>query len=115
METQSVHTSVQFYVYGPVGYSFLACSQSQGTEQAERIYFRFKVIVKHGLECRHLWIHYHDVGCYAGLTQGYTLIGHCHCEIIHTVILQGFGCFYGTRAVAVGLYHAHEFSFWLHL
>ena len=87
---------------------------TQGIKESEGIHLWFKVVIEQGLERTHFGVHYHDVGCNAGLSQCDTFIGHCHGEIIHAVVLQGLGYLCRTGTISVSLYHADKLCLGLH-
>ena len=114
VESQSVHASVELDVYGEVGDSFFLCRLHQCVEQSETVYLRLQIIVEHGLERRHFRVHDHDVARDAVLAQGYALVGYCHGEIVHQVVLQCLGYFHRPGSIRIRFYHAHQFGFRLH-
>ena len=65
-------------------------------------------MAEHGAEGRHLRVHDDDVGRDASLSQRGTLVGHRHGQIVHMVFLQRLGYLNGSRAVGIGLDHAHQ-------
>ena len=87
IETETVHTRVEFDMDGPTCDTLLTGSLDKGIHQTEGIDFGFEVIIKHGLEGCHLRIHDHDIGGNAGLAEGDTLVGHSHSEIVDALIL----------------------------
>ena len=101
-------------MHRPAGDTLLAGCLDEGIEQTEAIYLGLQVVIEHGLEGGHLGVHNHDIGGDASLTQGNTLVGHCHCEVVNTVILQGFGYLDSTCSIGIGLDHAHHLGFGLH-
>ena len=61
IKAETVHTRVQLDVYGEVAYTVLLRLTHKGVKQAEGIDLRLQVVIKHGLERRHLRVHNHDV------------------------------------------------------
>ena len=115
VETQTVHTGIEFDVYRHTCDALLACSMTQGIKQTEGIDLRLEVVVEHSLEGCHLRIHNHDVGSDASLTQCHALIGNRHSKIVNTMVLQSLGYLYRSGTIAVSLYHADEFRFRFHV
>ena len=114
VKTETVHTRIELDVYGEVVDAVLLSLAHKSVEQSERVHLWFKVVVEHGLECRHLRVHNHYVRCDAVLAQRHTFIGYSHSQIVYAVVLQSLGYLHGTCSVGIGLYHAHEFGFGLH-
>ena len=61
IEAKTVHARVQLDMYGEVAYAVLLRLTHKGVKQAEGIDLRLQVVIKHGLERRHLRVHNHDV------------------------------------------------------
>ena len=108
IESQSVHTRIQFDMYRPSGNTLLTCCLDQRIQQSEGIHLRFQVIIEHRLESGHLRIHHHDATGDARFPQGYTLISHSHSQIIHMMILQCLGNLHRSGSIAISLDHAHH-------
>ena len=108
IETETVHTRIELDVYGPACDTLFASSLNQCIHQSEGVDLRLQIVVEHRLESRHLRIHNHDVGGDASLTERHTLIGHSHCEIIDTMVLQRLGNLNGTCAIGISLDHTHH-------
>ena len=105
IKAQAVHACIELYMYGPACDTLLTGCLDESIHQTERVDLRLEIVVEHGLEGGHLWIHDHDVGGDAGFAEGDALIGNCHSEIVDTVILQGLGNLHSTSAIGVGLDH----------
>ena len=114
VETKAMHTSIQLDVYREACDAFLLSRLDQGIQDAERINLWLQVVIKHGLESGHLWVHNHDVAGNAILTKGHTLVSHSHRQVIHTMVLQGLGNLYGTCAITIRLDHTYQLGFRLH-
>ena len=108
VKAQTVHARVKFDVDRPAGDTLLTGGLDQRIQQTEGIDLRLQVVVEHGLEGGHLRVHDHDVGRDASLTQGDTLVGHSHRQIIDTMVLQRTGNLHRTSAITVGFDHAHH-------
>ena len=98
-------------MYGPTRDTLLAGCLDQGVEQTEGVDLGLQVVVEHGLEGRHLWVHHHDIGSNACPPQGHALVGYSHCQIVHTVLLQRLRHLYCTSSVGIGLHHTHHLRF----
>ena len=61
VKAETVHASIQLDVYREVAYAVLLRLTHKGVKQAEGIDLRLQVVIKHGLERRHLRVHNHDV------------------------------------------------------
>ena len=114
VEAQAMHTCIEFDVCRPTGDTLLACCLDECIEQSEAVYLGLKIIVEHSLKRSHLWVHYHNVGSDASLTQRYTLIGHSHSQIVHTMILQRLCYFDSSCTIGIGLDHTNHLGFGLH-
>ena len=101
-------------MHRPAGDTLFAGCLDEGIEQTEAIYLGLQVVIEHGLEGGHLGVHNHDIGGDASLTEGNTLVGHCHCEVVNTMILQGFSYLDSACSIGIGLDHAHHLGFGLH-
>jgi len=114
IEAQAMHARIEFDVDRITRDTLFLSSLDQCIKQTEGIDFRLEIIVKHGLESAHLRVHDHDVARDAITAQHGTFIGHSHCEIVDTVILQCLGNLHTASAIGVGLDHTYEFGFRLH-
>ncbi len=114
VEAQAMHTSIELDMNRESGHALLLGRLDKRIEQAEGINLWLQVVIEHGLEGGHLRVHDHDVAGDAVLAKGHALIGNCHGEIIHTMVLQGLGDFHGSCAIAIRLDHADELGLWLH-
>ena len=65
----------------------------------------------HGFKTAFLRVHNHDGQRDAVLTQLYTFIGICHCQIVHAVELQNIGDLIAAAAIAESLDHSHHLRF----
>ena len=101
-------------MHGVVGDAFALGGMNECVEQSEGVHFWLEVVIEHSLECRHLRIHYHYALCDSCASQRHALVGHCHGEIVHAMLLQGAGNLHSSRAIAVGLYHADELRLGFH-
>ena len=109
IEAQTMHTRIELDMYGPTRDSFLTSGLDKGIHQSEGVHLWLEVVVEHCLEGRHLWIHDHDIGGDASLTEGNTFIGHGDSQIVDTVVLQRLGNLHGTCTIGIGLDHTHHF------
>ena len=114
IEAQAVHAGIQLDMHRETSDSLLLGSLDKGVEQTERVNLGLKIIIEHGLEGGHLWIHDHDIAGDTVLAKRHTFIGNSHGKIVHTVILQGLGYFHCSRSIAVGLDHADQLGLGLH-
>ena len=113
VEAQTMHTSVELDVHWPARDTLLLRSMYQRIHQSEGVHLWFQVVVEHGIEGRHLGVHNHDVLCDAVTTQGDTLVGNCHSQIVNTMVLQRLGHLHRASSIGICLDHAYQFSFWL--
>ena len=107
-ESQTVHPGVELDMDGEVGDALFLGSLDQRIEQMEAVDFRFQLVVKQGLERRHLGIHDDDGRRNARLTQVRPFICHGNGQIVHPVVLQGLGYLIGPCTVGGRLHHAHH-------
>ena len=114
IEAQAVHAGIQLDMHRETSDSLLLGSLDKGVEQTERVNLGLKIIIEHGLEGGHLWIHDHDIAGDTVLAKRHTFIGNSHGKIVHTVILQGLGYFHCSCSIAVGLDHADQLGLGLH-
>ena len=82
-----MHTSIELDMYRIACYTLFPCCMAKSLEKAEGIHLRFKFIVEHGLECRHLRIHDHDICCDACPSEFHSLVGNGNGKVIDTMIL----------------------------
>lgn len=109
VEAHAVHAGVQFYVYGHVRDARVLGCSDEGIEQTEAVDLGLEVILKHGIEARHLGIHHHDVFRYAVGPEQSTLVGHRHGQVGHLLLaLQRLGHFHGSGPIGVGLHHTDD-------
>ena len=87
VESQAMHTGIEFDMNGIIGYCFILGSLDEGVHNTETINLRFEVVVEHRLEGSHLGVHNHDIARDTVLAQSDALVSHCHCQIIHTMVL----------------------------
>ena len=87
-----MHTCVEFDVDGEIGDALLLGSIDELFQQVETEHLWFEAIVKKHLERGGFWIHDHDVGGDACLTEVSTLVSHSHSQVVHTIVLQGLAC-----------------------
>ena len=114
VKAQAVHACVYLYVYRIARYALLLSGFDESVHESETIHLRLQFVVEHGLEGRHLRVHYDDVARYAVLAQRDALVGHSHGEVVNPVLLQRLGHFHRPRAVSVGLHHGHHLRCGLH-
>ena len=114
VETETVHTCIQLDVNREAGDTLLLCCLNQGIEDAERINLWLQVVIKHGLEGSHLWVHNHNVAGDTTLAKGDALIGNSHSQVIDTMVLQGLGNLYRSCTVTIRLDHTNQLGLWLH-
>ena len=108
VKAKPVHACVELYVYGIARDAFLLGSLDKCVEYSEVVNLWLQIVVKHCLEGCHLRVHHHDVARNAVASEGCTLIGYCHGEIVYTMVLQCFGNLYAAGSVGIGFYHAYQ-------
>ena len=111
VEAQTVHTGIKFDVHRPASNALLSGSLDKGIHQAEGVNLWLQVVVEHGLEGRHLWVHNHDILRNTATAQRNSLVGHGHGQIIYTMVLQRLGNLHGSSTIGVGFDHADQFGF----
>ena len=97
-----------------MGHPFFLRLVNQGLQQTETVHLRFKVVLEQGRKTAHLRIHNHDIRRNAGLPQVHAFVSHGHGQIIHLMILQGFGNLHSAGPVSRRLYHTYHLRLRLH-
>ena len=87
VESQTMHACVQLDVNGEVSDTFAFGSVDEGVQETETVNLRFQMVLKECVETGELRVHDHNIRGDAGATQFHTLVGHCHGEVIHAVVL----------------------------
>ena len=108
-----MHTCIHLHMDGEVGDSFFFRRLYQFRQQAEAIYLRLQAVVEHRLEGRQFGIHDDDRAGDARFAKLHSLVGHGYGQVIHLMVLQGFGNLVRAGSVSRGFYHAHHLGAWL--
>ena len=114
VESQPAHTGIQLDVYRKFRNAFVACSVHKGIEESETVDFRFQPVLEEGVECRHFRIHDDDSHGDACLAEFGTFIGVCHCQIVHSEVLQRACHLDASAAIGPRLHHTGESCAGLH-
>ena len=72
------------------------------------INFRFELIIEHRFEGSQFRIHDDNGTGYTGFSQLRAFVGNRYSQIIHPVILKGFGYLIRTGSISRCLHHAHH-------
>lgn len=114
IETETVHTGVEFDVDWEVCDALFFGCMDELFEDIETEYLWFEAVVKEHLEGCGLWVHYHDVGGDASLAEIGTFICHSYSKIVNAIVLESLACFERTDSIAACLDHAYHLGFGFH-
>ncbi|EJX07730.1 hypothetical protein EVA_04160 [gut metagenome] len=114
IETEAVHTRVEFDVYGETLYAFFLSGTDQRLQQSETVDLRFEVVFKQSIESRNLRIHDQNARRDPRTTQFRPFVGHRHSEIVDATVLQGTRNLHTAGTIGRSLDHAHHLRFGLH-
>ena len=84
----------------------------QPLQEGEAIDLGLEALLEEGIGRAELRVHHHDVRADAPLAELAPLIGYCHSEVVHAVLLQRACQLDRPDAIAIGLDHADQGMPW---